>query len=71
MSSTPTVTVPSICTAPSISTASKFVVPSTSIAPEISKETAATSAGKVKFPELSPIIQLTVEESLLPAIFNC
>ena len=45
--STPTVTVPSICTASSISTASKFVVPSISAFPDISNVAASNSPDKV------------------------
>ena len=50
--------------------ASVSKVPSISTLPEISKEAAATSAGKVKFPELSPEIQFT-DPSTPSAIINC
>ena len=48
--STPEVNVASICTAPSISTASKFVVPSISALPDISKVAASNSPAIVATP---------------------
>ena len=50
VSSTPTVNVPSNCTAPSISTASKFVIPSISALPDTSKVAASSSPVNVAFP---------------------
>ena len=37
----------------------------------ISNVAAATLAGKVTFPELSPSIQVVVVDPSYPAIFNC
>ena len=72
MSSTPTVTAPSICTAPSISTASKFVVPSISALPDISNVAASNSPEIVKF--LCPVVSIlesvvtTLEAIAVPAV---
>ena len=50
MSSTPTVTVASICTAPSMSTTSRLVVPSISALPEMSRVVASNSPATVTTP---------------------
>ena len=69
---TPTVTVLSICTAPSISTASKFVVPSISALPDMSKVAASNSPEIVKF--LCPVVSIlesvvtTLEAIAVPAV---
>ena len=72
MSSTPTVTVASICVAPSISTVSKFAVPSISTSPEKSPVAASSSPVIVRF--LCPVVSMfasvvtTLEAIAVPTV---